>query len=165
MFFLDLDKSLKRNHKYFYQIQFQLFVCDFQKCDFIVWTPNWLHILEIERGAIFVANKLLVVENFYMKNILPELLTRKLENFEKKKFDGKKEKHYCYCKSILMKMKHGSVVTLRHVNGSGFILHALTLNESPKVTGVVQYIEIKKRKSYNKENEICKKKRVTQANS
>ena len=42
----------------------------------------------------------MVVENFYMKNILPELLARKLENFEKKKLDGEKEKHYRYCKSI-----------------------------------------------------------------
>ena len=38
-----------------------------------------------------------------MKNILPELLTRKLENFEKKNFDGEKEKHYRYCKSIYNK--------------------------------------------------------------
>ena len=37
------------------------------------------------------------MENFYIKNNLPELLTRKLENFEKKKIDGEKEKHYCYC--------------------------------------------------------------------
>ena len=80
-----------------------MFICDCQKCDFIVWTPNWLHILEIEKDDIFIANKLLVVENFCMKNILPELLTRKLENFEKKKFDEEKEKHYCYCKSIYNK--------------------------------------------------------------
>ena len=93
-----------------------------------------------------------------MKNILPELLTRKLENFEKKKFDGKKEKHYCYCKSILMKMKHGSVVTLRHVNESGFILHALTLNESPKVTGVVQYVEKKKGSHTTKKMKFAKRK-------
>ena len=37
------------------------------------------------------------MENFYIKNNLPELLTRKLENFEKKKIDDEKEKHYCYC--------------------------------------------------------------------
>ena len=91
--------KFEENHKYFYQIQFQLFVCEFQKCDFIVWTRNWLNILEIERD-IFIANKLLIAENFYMKNILPELLTRTLENFEKKKVDGEKEKHYCYCESI-----------------------------------------------------------------
>ena len=30
-----------------------------------------------------------------MKNVLPELLTGKLENFKKKKFDGEKKKHYC----------------------------------------------------------------------
>ena len=35
-----------------------------------------------------------------MKDILPALLTRKLENVEKKKVDGEKEKHYRYCKSI-----------------------------------------------------------------
>ena len=35
-----------------------------------------------------------------MKNILSELLMRKLEYFEKKKFDGENEKYYCYCESI-----------------------------------------------------------------
>ena len=99
-FFLDSDKSLKRNHKYFYQVQFWLHVGDFQKCDFIVWTPNWLHIFKIERDDIFIANTLLVVEKVCMKNILSELLTRKLETFEKKKFDGENEKHYCSCKNI-----------------------------------------------------------------
>ena len=61
-----------------------------------------------------------------MKNILPELLTRKLENFEKKKFDGERKSTIAIAKAFIIKMKHGSVVTLRHVNGIGFILHALT---------------------------------------
>ena len=47
-------------------------------------------------------------------------------------------------KAFIIEMKHGSVVTLRHVNGIGFILHALIENESPKVTGIVQYVEKKK---------------------
>ena len=50
--FLDLDKCLKKNHKYFYQIEFQLFLWNFQRCDFIVCTLNWLHILEIESDGI-----------------------------------------------------------------------------------------------------------------
>ena len=61
-----------------------------------------------------------------MKNILPELLTRKLENFERKNSMEKRKSIIAIAKAFIMKMKHGSVVTLRHVNGSGFISHALT---------------------------------------
>ena len=95
------------------------------KCDFIVWTRNWLNILEIERD-IFIANKLLVAENFYMKNILPELLTRKPETLKGKKLMEKRKSIIAIAKAFIMKMEHGSVVTLRHVNGSGFILHTLS---------------------------------------
>ena len=132
MFFLDLDKSLKRNHKYFYQIQFQLFVCDFQKCDFIVWTPNWLHVLEIERDEVFIANKLLVVETVFLKNILPEFLTRKLKNFGKKKFNGEKEKYYCYSKSIYNKDETWFVCDCKTCKWEKFHLTCVVLKRVPK---------------------------------
>ena len=71
----------------------------------IRFSEVWLYCLDTwlvtyignRKDDTFIANKLQVVENFYIKNNLPELLTRKLENFEKKKIDGEKEKHYCYC--------------------------------------------------------------------
>ena len=162
-FFFDLDKSLKRNHKYFYQIQFQLLLCDFQKCDFIVWTHNWLHILEVERDDIFNANKLLVVENFYMKNMLSELLMRKLEYFENKIFDGEKEKYYCYCESIYNEDETWIGCDSETSKWEWFHLTRVNLKRVPKGNWYYPVCR-KKRKSYNKDNENCKKKWVTQAN-
>ena len=48
--FLDPNKNLKKDHKYYAQVQCQLFVCKFEKCDFVVWALMWLDIKEIERN-------------------------------------------------------------------------------------------------------------------
>ena len=61
-------------------------------CDFVVWTPLWLHITEIERDFQLMANVLGTLQNFYIQNILPEVLTRKIENSAPKIFDGQKDK-------------------------------------------------------------------------
>ena len=64
-----------------------------------MWTPLWLHITEIERDFQFMANVLGTLQNFYIQNILPEVLTRKIENSAPKIFDGQKDKFYCFCNS------------------------------------------------------------------
>ena len=63
-----------------------------------------------------------------MKNILPELLKKKNSKTLKRKNSMEKRKSIiAIAKAFIMKMKHGSVVTLRCLNESGFIfLHALT---------------------------------------
>ena len=39
------------------------------------------------------------LQNFYIQNILPEVLTRKIENSTPKIFVGQKDKLYCFCDS------------------------------------------------------------------
>ena len=97
--FIYAKKNVIKDHKYYAQVQYQLFVCNFEKCDFVVWTPMWLHITEIERDVQFMTNVLGTLQKFYIQNILPELLTRKIENSAPKIFDGQKDKQYCFCKS------------------------------------------------------------------
>ena len=46
-----------------------------------------------------MANLLETLQNFYIHNILPEGLTRKIENSAPKIFDGQKDKLYCFCNS------------------------------------------------------------------
>ena len=89
-------KIFKKDRKYFAQVQCQLFVCNFEKCDFVVWTPMWLHITEIERHVQFMKSVLGTLQNFYMQNILPEVLTRKTKNSAPKIFDGLKDELYCF---------------------------------------------------------------------
>ena len=65
-------------------------VCNFKKCDFVVCSPMCLHITEIERDVQFMTNVLRKLQNFYIKNILPEVLTCKIDNSAPKIFDGPK---------------------------------------------------------------------------
>ena len=99
-FFIDANKNLRKDHKYYAQVQCQLFLCNFEKCDFVVWTRVWLHIREIERDVQFMTNVLGTLQNFYIQNILPEVLTRKIENSAPKILDGQKDKLYCFCNSL-----------------------------------------------------------------
>ena len=99
--------------------------------------------MTIERDDIFIANTLLVVEKVCMKNILPELLTRKLENFEKKKFDGEKEKHYCYCKNIYNEDETWIGCDSDTCKWEWFHLTCFNLKRVPKGNWIVQYVEKK----------------------
>ena len=122
LIFLNPNKNLEKDYKYYVQIQCQLFVSNFEKCDFVVWTPTWLHITEIERDVQFMTNVLGTLQNFYIQNILLEVLNRKIENSAPKVFDGQKDKLYCFCNSPYQ-MKLGLVVTQKYLNCSGFIYH------------------------------------------
>ena len=59
----------------------------------------WLHVTEIERDVQFMTNVLETLQNIYIQNILPEVLTRKIENLALKIFDGQKDKWYCFSNS------------------------------------------------------------------
>ena len=59
----------------------------------------WLHITEIERDVRFLTNVLGTLQNFYIHNILQEVLTTKIENSAPKIFDVQKDKLYCFCNS------------------------------------------------------------------
>ena len=37
-FFIDANKNLKKDHKYYAQVQCQLFVCNLKKCGLVAWT-------------------------------------------------------------------------------------------------------------------------------
>ena len=60
----------------------------------------WLHVAEIERDVQFMKNVLEALQTFYIQNILPEFLTRKIENLALKVFDAQKDKLYCFCNSL-----------------------------------------------------------------
>ena len=64
-FFIDANENLKKDHKHYAQVQCQLFVYNFKKCDLIVWTSVWLHITEIERDVQSMTNVLRTLQNFY----------------------------------------------------------------------------------------------------
>ncbi len=72
-------ETFKKGQIYYTQIQLQLFVFNMDKCELVVWTPNWLYNTAVHRDITFINSMLDELKEFSAKNIFPELLTRKLE--------------------------------------------------------------------------------------
>ncbi|XP_033740302.1 uncharacterized protein LOC117327441 [Pecten maximus] len=107
-FCLDADTfSVKRNHKYFAQVQLQMYACDGQYTDFVVWSPNDCVISRIRRDDAFIDEMVESLEQFWKCVVLPELLTRKIENSNVNKSGNitgyivqkDADKTFCLCKT------------------------------------------------------------------
>ena len=75
--FLEQDEDrlkLKESHAYYYQVQAQLHICEAQYGDFVVWTPQGIHVERIWPQWEFFQSTVDVVEEFYKQGVLPELL-------------------------------------------------------------------------------------------
>ncbi|XP_069108924.1 uncharacterized protein [Argopecten irradians] len=79
-FCLNASFSLKRSHKYFAQVQMQMYVCDGNYTDFVVWSPMDCVVTRINRDNGFISKMIEKLEKFWKVVVLPELLTRRLEN-------------------------------------------------------------------------------------
>ncbi|XP_043232089.1 uncharacterized protein LOC122386699 [Amphibalanus amphitrite] len=69
--------SLKESHPYFYQIQLQMHVTGHSMCDFVVYTPKDMCIVEVKRNEPFITNMVRSLASFYQAHYKP-LLARKL---------------------------------------------------------------------------------------
>ena len=70
--------KLSREHKYFYQVQGQLAVCDMSYCNFVCWTEKDTFIERISKDETFISRVFPTLTNFFCKYLLPELLTHQL---------------------------------------------------------------------------------------
>ena len=68
--------SLDTKHPYYYQVQAQLFVCDVEYCDFVVWTQRDIHIERIVPDIVFWEEALLKSTKLFNVAVLPELVGR-----------------------------------------------------------------------------------------
>ena len=66
--------QLHHDHGYYYQCQMQLFVTGRSFCDYIVWTPNEIHIERITLDEDLLQTVLPQIERFWKLCVLPELL-------------------------------------------------------------------------------------------
>ena len=79
-FYIDEKYRLKEKHKYYAQVQLQMYVCVADYVDFLVWTPVDCLIMRVKRNDDFICEMMTKLENIWIRHILPELLTRNLEN-------------------------------------------------------------------------------------
>ena len=87
---------LKTKHKYYSQVQGQLLVTGFQRCDFVCWTTEGIFVQSIEKDKAFTTAMLQKLRMFFSKYVLPELLTRKVKADAEAPNSTVK---YCYCNS------------------------------------------------------------------
>ena len=92
--------SLCCKHKHFYQVQGQLAICEKEYCDFICWTPQGIHVERILPDRAHFAEIKLFLEAFFIKVILPILLTGKRHRdniVEATTRKSQETSRYCWC--------------------------------------------------------------------
>lgn len=71
------DTKLKKTHKYYSQVQLQMFVYSVNQCDFVVWAPKFLVVIHVPRDDDFITEMLEKCEFMFLKHFLPQLISRK----------------------------------------------------------------------------------------
>lgn len=78
-FVVDSNYAVRTNHRYSVQMQMQMYVCNVSYCDLVVWQPESILILRVCRDDEFVDAIMPKLQDAWVKNILPELLTRRIQ--------------------------------------------------------------------------------------
>lgn len=91
--------KLKISHKYFTQVQLQMEVYGCSQCDFIIYTNKGIFRDAVMKDTSYLSDVVPRLGTFWEKFILPELLTRKLENQECQAQPSSScaTNTYCYC--------------------------------------------------------------------
>ena len=94
----DLGLSLSIEHDYYLQVQGQLFLCDYQCCDFVRWTPKGIYLERILRdSSVFLAIEP-KLRQFFLQCIIPHI--RENSAISQGASDGGNDEHveevYCF---------------------------------------------------------------------
>ena len=80
-FYLEKDScTLKKSHRYYTQVQFQMYVCQKPYCDFVVYTNKSIYVQTILYDPPFVNSLIEKCLQFANDHLLRELISRKLED-------------------------------------------------------------------------------------
>ena len=71
--------NVRRNHKYYCQIQLEMYVCGVLYCDVVIWQPDSILVVRVERDDSFLTDVLPNLRTAWIKHILPELLTKSIQ--------------------------------------------------------------------------------------
>lgn len=71
---IDNAPRLRRTHKYYYQVQGQLNICDREYCDFVVYAGGSISVDRIQKDTLLWENVMLPkLEHFFTQCMLPEI--------------------------------------------------------------------------------------------
>lgn len=86
--------ALRKEHKYFYQIQGQMGICAYKYCDFICFTNAGIHVERVLFDQEFFNELESKLTRFFKKCIMPEVLTQSLKHGSSKL---SKRDVICFC--------------------------------------------------------------------
>ncbi|XP_049512371.1 uncharacterized protein LOC125940408 [Dermacentor silvarum] len=71
-----LSLSKKGKNKYYFQVQLQMYCCQKERCDFVVWSPGEAYVVEVLYDKEFLETYVPQLEHFYFAHLLPALTDR-----------------------------------------------------------------------------------------
>ena len=74
------EGRLRRGHRYYTQVQLQMYVYDTTLCEFVVLVGDGLMRETIRRDDAYIDGMLLKLDRFWVRHVAPELITRAVEN-------------------------------------------------------------------------------------
>lgn len=104
-FCLDSKLKLKTDHQYYTQVQLQMFVCEAEYADFVVWTLQDCLVVRVMRDNTFITTMVTKLQAIWKGTIAPDLLTRNIEVGQSKDKENEPPKAnatvttYCVCKT------------------------------------------------------------------
>lgn len=88
---------LKQTHAYYFQVQTQMAVCHVAYCDFVVWTPQSLHIERVKRDDAFFEKVLPCAREFFTHVVVPELFAQYFTRTNMVSTSSNDKNSFCYC--------------------------------------------------------------------
>jgi len=130
------EMKLKTDHKWYSQVQFEMYVCDVLYCDFVLWTPGDCVVKRVMRDNLFIGEMIQKCMMMWQRHILPEILTRRQENTQQSATNAElvaqatsdTQPLYCICRSSSIE---GSMVGCDKCN-EWFHVACLGLKRLPK---------------------------------
>ena len=79
-FCLDANYNLKCTHPYYSQVQLHMLMNNLQYCDLFIWLREDALLIKLCYDQSWADNSIDKMEAFFVKHILPELFTRKINH-------------------------------------------------------------------------------------
>lgn len=73
---VDGELQLKPTHRYYHQIQAQMYVCKKNYADFVLWNAQEINVQRIQRDDNFISPLVSTARRFFKAVLLPELVAR-----------------------------------------------------------------------------------------
>ena len=89
--------KLSPTHKYYYQVQGQMAVCERKYTYFVCWTPHGLHLERIQYDTRFFSSIKPRLDDFFLDVILPAVLRGECADGDSESMSKKQKSLYCYC--------------------------------------------------------------------